>query len=383
MAAILSHYSTIGFYKAPVSKGLLGCMFITSLALNVPLLAHIKQFVVYNVSDIFDKYEVWRVITSKICFLDTKDLVCGSLLIYYFRIFERRYGSHKFSSYLLATFTLATLLELASVFILRKLEFHVTTLPSGPFGLVFPLFVNYYTDFPRVAHVYIMGVPVTGKTMSYLLGLQVLANNTEVSMMRHMCSHLAGLICRWNLLRITDFIYVPKFLAHFAKITLGWLLKSAPPQEGVIPMGATLDIQRQQQLELLEQQRILSRAREIRENGQIQARQQMAQGYAERLVPASTQDSRLFPSSSSREVWENVFNLRRRRIGAEHENQWNMAGSSLESHGTIQPNDVTPVVEEKVQKLVEMGFERQSAVRALETSNNDLNAATTILLNET
>jgi hypothetical protein len=31
------------------------------------------------------KLQVWRLLTSRITFLDTKDLVCGALLIYYFR----------------------------------------------------------------------------------------------------------------------------------------------------------------------------------------------------------------------------------------------------------------------------------------------------------
>jgi hypothetical protein len=42
-------------------------------------------------------FQVWRLITSKVAFLDTKDLICGALLIYYFRIFERKYGSTKFA----------------------------------------------------------------------------------------------------------------------------------------------------------------------------------------------------------------------------------------------------------------------------------------------
>jgi len=36
------------------------------------------------------------VITSKLAFLDLKDLFVCSVLIYYFRMFEKRFGSRKF-----------------------------------------------------------------------------------------------------------------------------------------------------------------------------------------------------------------------------------------------------------------------------------------------
>ncbi|XP_023229781.1 ubiquitin-associated domain-containing protein 2-like isoform X2 [Centruroides sculpturatus] len=336
MAAILSQYSTTGFYKAPVSKGLFGCMFLTSCALNVPLLAHVKQYVIYSIPNIFEQYEIWRIITSKLTFLDTKDLVCGTLLIYYFRIFERRYGSHKFCSYLLAVCTVATVLELTTVYALRQLDIYISYLPTGPYELIFPLFVNYFLDIPRVAQIHIMGVPVTGKTLTYLLGLQ-----------------LAGLICRWNVLRIQQWIRVPDFLSKIAALTLKWLLNSSPPQEGTLPMGATLEIQRQQQLELIEEQMLLARAQEFRERGNMQ-------------------------NYNRREEWENVFNMRRRQPNPREEG---LQGENFSAN--VENESTFPVVEEQVQRLVEMGFDRQSVIRALRNSNNDINLATSILLTET
>lgn len=47
-------------------------------------------------------------------------------------------------------------------------------------------------------------------------------------------------------------------------------MQSSPPQEGIVPMGATLEIQRQQQMEILEQQVWLSRAREARDRASQQ-----------------------------------------------------------------------------------------------------------------
>uniref|UniRef100_A0A2R5LLF5 Putative ubiquitin-associated domain-containing protein 2 n=1 Tax=Ornithodoros turicata TaxID=34597 RepID=A0A2R5LLF5_9ACAR len=347
MTAILSQFSTTGFYKAPVSKGILGCMFFTTCALNTPMLAHMKHLVVYDISDIVQGREFWRLVTSKVSFLDTKDLVCGSLLIYYFRIFERRYGSHKFASFLLAASTVATLLELASIYTLRDMDVHLSPFPSGPYALVFSLFVSYFLDIPRVAQSYILGVPVTGKTLTYLLGLQVMSTSRETAICG-LCSLVAGALCRWNFLYVQRWLCIPNWLAKLSDMTLGRLLSSSPPKEGPLQMGATLEIQRQQQAELLEMQLLQTRNGSSAGLSFGLARQNMAQGYSERLIP----------NLDGPGTWDNIINT--------------------ENHANTQ----APQPEVQVQTLVDMGFDRQKVVRALRNSNNDVNLATTLLLSE-
>ena len=68
---------------------------------------------------------------------------------------------------------------------------------------------------------------------------------------------------------------MPRWIARACDITLGRLLVSSSPVDG--PMGATLELQRQEQMERLEQQMLLQRSRDAR-------RQNIGQGYAERLV---------------------------------------------------------------------------------------------------
>jgi membrane associated rhomboid family serine protease len=197
MATILSQYSTTGFYKATVSKGLLGSMFLTCAAMNMPLLAHMRKYLVCKLPDIFKEGEVWRLLTSRITFLGTKDLVCGALLIYYFRVFERRYGSHKFASYLLATCTIATILETTAILVLQHLNIDLHSggyLPPGPYGLIFPLLVSFFFDVPRVAQTHILGIPVTGKTLTYLLGLQVCSTSAATAI-----SGLCGIVSIYQL----------------------------------------------------------------------------------------------------------------------------------------------------------------------------------------
>ncbi|CAN7997084.1 unnamed protein product [Ixodes hexagonus] len=357
MTAMLSQYSTSGFYKTPVTKGILGSIFLTSCALHAPFLAHLRHYVLYDVSGIVEKQEARILVTSKMSFLDTKDLVCGSLLIYYFRVFERRYGSHKFASFLLAASVVSTLLELSSIYALRHFEVPLSLFPSGPYALVFALFVNYFLDIPRVAQSYILGIPVTGKTLTYLLGLQVISTSKETAICG-LCSLVAGALCRWNVLYLGSLLRVPWWVGRLCSSSVGRLLRSGAPQEGPLPMGATLDIQRQQQAELLEMQLLHRRAAarsaslpHRRPSSAGVSRQQMAQGYSERLIPnLDDQDS-----------WDNIVNT-----GAYE----------------TQANILTAQSEEQVQTLMDMGFNRESVLRALRDSNNDVHLATTLLLNE-
>ena len=52
----------------------------------------------YEKDELFEQglFQIWRLITAKLAFLDLKDLFLCSVLLYYFRIFERRFGSRKF-----------------------------------------------------------------------------------------------------------------------------------------------------------------------------------------------------------------------------------------------------------------------------------------------
>ena len=60
---------------------------------------------------------------------------------------------------------------------------------------------------------------------------------------------------------MTSIIKVPNFLANLTDRLLGRLLKSPAPDNLLQPMGATLELQRQQQVERMEQQVALAQAR--------------------------------------------------------------------------------------------------------------------------
>jgi len=108
-------------------------------------------------------------------------------------------------------------------------------------------------------------------------------------------------------------------------------------------MGATLELQRQEQTDLLEQQYYYNRTQEFR--------QQRGQGYSERLVDDGMNADGILG-----------YFLRQRQRPAAAEN--------------LEPS------QENIQILVDMGFEHARAVEALRSSSNDLETATSILLRQ-
>lgn len=340
--------SASGFYKTPVSKGLLGVSLLSSLLLNFPLHQH-RHLFLYSQAAIVERHQFWRVFTSKLAFLDIKDLFVCSILIYYFRVFERRYGSRKFASHMLATFITGTALEMSAAFFLKWLGFKIELLPSGPMCMVYPLFIPYHSDIPRVALGHILGVPVTGKSFQYFLGLQLASGSAE-SVIVAVCGLFCGILWRNNFLKIQTALTIPKFVASISNSVLGRLLDSKVPPGDSTPMGATLELQRQEQMEHLEQQMIW------------QAVQQQQQQPGQNLNMA--QNLVNGPGLFGNQI--DIGGLR---------NRLNIGGDNP----AVQAQ---PITEENVQHLVDMGFGADRVREALQASNNNVSAATNILLQD-
>ncbi|KAK3094670.1 hypothetical protein FSP39_004757 [Pinctada imbricata] len=163
-------------------------------------------------------------------------MMVGSILIYYFRIFERKYGSQKFMGHLLGTYIFSTMLEMALIYTLSRLEVRLDHFPSGP------------VELGRV-----MGIPMTGKSFQYFIGLQLATGSLE-SILVAMCGIVAGILWRHNFLKIQKLIFIPDFLGSLCHTIIGQFVESTEPSNPALPMGATLELQRQEQLDRLEQQ---------------------------------------------------------------------------------------------------------------------------------
>jgi len=333
---MFSFYHTTGFAHAPVSKGLLGGLALSSLAFNLPFYSYQYAFS-YSQAQLWKPHNILRLMLSRTVFLAPQDMIWAGILIYQFRMFERRYGSNKYASFLLSMFLFSTGVELCLVHLCNMLHLAMYHMPTGPYGMVFSLFVPFFCDIPRVAIARVWGIPITGKYISYIIGLQM-ASDCRESFLLALCGIVSGILYRANLLCVMSW-RIPCWLSELCHTTLGRLLDLASSLSSThndgegVPLGATLAIQRLQYVERLEQQ-------------MMQAQQRGNQN-----LPAMF--GALLGQQNNGNVWQQINNA-----------------------------NVGPPGEEQISRLVEMGFSRAAVLQAMSTTNNDVTLATNILLQQ-
>nr|KAF6371062.1 UBA domain containing 2 [Myotis myotis] len=269
---MFSSTGSSGLYKAPLSKSLLLVPSALSLLLTL-LLPHCQRFFLYDLQAVKDDFQIWRLICGRIICLDLKDSFCSSLLIYNFRIFERRYGSRKFASFLLGSWVLSALVDFILVEAMWY-SFGITAsrnLPSGFLAPVFALFVPFYCSIPRVQVAHILGpLSITNKTLIYILGLQLFTSGSYIWIVA-ISGLISGICYNSKILQVHQVLYIPSWMAKFCSWTLEPIFSSSEPTtEARVGMGATVDIQRQQRMELLDRQLMLSQFAQARRQRQQQ-----------------------------------------------------------------------------------------------------------------
>ncbi|XP_005914270.1 ubiquitin-associated domain-containing protein 2 [Haplochromis burtoni] len=343
-----------GLYKAPLSKSLL--LVLNGLTVMLTLLPQYQDLFVYHLQAITQEHQVWRLLCGRLVCLDIKDSFCSSLLIYNFRIFERRFGTRKFASFLFGTWCLSALMDFLLAEAFQFLFYYeVEELPSGLLAPVFSLFVPFYLSIPRMPVTQVLGrIHITNKSLVYIVGLQLLTSSPFMWLLA-LSGLISGGLYHSSVLRLQKILFVPVWVSRIGQYILEPVFSSSQPtSETPLGMGATLDVQRQQRMELLDQQLLLAEYNEARTN----ARQQPQSGLL--------QWTRLFPSLRHRG---------QNRVPVQPRPQ-------PQAHQSTQPPflDNSPVAEEQVARLVEMGFSRIDALEALRASNNDINMATNFLL---
>ncbi|XP_025064402.1 ubiquitin-associated domain-containing protein 2 [Alligator sinensis] len=212
-------------------------------------------------------------------------------------------------------------------------------------GPLFALFVPFYCSIPRVQVTQILGhLSITNKTLVYILGLQLLTSGSYIWIVA-LSGLISGICYNSSVLKVHRVICIPSWVAKIFSWTLEPIFSTAEPSSEIrVGMGATVDIQRQQRMELLDRQIMLSQFAQMR-------RQRQQQGG---MIN-----------------WNRLFRPLRHRRNANYQD-------ILQSEQDAPPP--TEVSEEQVARLMEMGFSRGDALEALRASNNDLNVATNFLL---
>ncbi|XP_032397542.1 ubiquitin-associated domain-containing protein 2 isoform X2 [Etheostoma spectabile] len=338
-----------GLYKAPLSKGLL--LVLNGLTVMLTLLPQYQELFVYNLQAVTQQHQVWRLLCGRLVCLDIKDSFCSSLLIYNFRVFERRFGTRKFASFLLGTWCLSALMDFLLAQAFQFLfDYEVEELPAGLLAPVFSLFVPFYRLIPRMPVTQVLGhIDITNKSLVYIVGLQLLTSGHFMWLLA-LSGLISGGLYHSNVLWLQKVLFVPAWVSCIGRYTLEPVFSSSQPSsETPLGMGATLDIQRQQRMDILDQQLLLAQYNESTRNTRQQPRW-----------------TRYFPS------------LRQRGQNRPPMQARPQAQPQPSTHSPLLDN--SPVAEEQVALLVEMGFSRIDALEALRASNNDINMATNFLL---
>jgi len=336
----LKFASNSGFECSPVSKSLAVLVGGFHIASHVPALHPFFRRIVTGADRIENLNTFLRYIGAKFLFLDAKNAIFCCVIIYLFRIFERRSGSLKFSSNLMLSFLLSVGLEICCEYLSESKNF-------GPLGLVIPLFVPWFREIPVVSGSQYGPITISSKSINYLLGLQ-LALASKSSLLSTVCGLVSGIIVYCT--SIKKFC-LPSWVGSIFSSTIGKLINTYPSKDPGL-MGATLDIQRSQQTEALENQLMRARHRfQVPVNGggrQLRIDEMWGEGAAWRAAGG------------------------RRAAGARAAPGWAAAAAA----------EQLPLIPSQVDTLVDMGFPRERAENVLRQTRNNLDDATNILLQD-
>jgi hypothetical protein len=209
---------------------------------------------------------------------------------------------------LFTNFVLATAIEFVTFVALQQTtDLKVGQLCTGPWVMIFALFVNYFRDIPKTSPTLLFGFAISSKVLYYSIALHVATTSPEYCVTA-LAGLASGIICRSNLGSICDWLCLPESLSNRTAALFGSWFESKAPKEKF--NGATIEIQRQQQMDELENNLIL-------------------------------------------------------------ESQNDFGGIT-----NISEQDI----EQHVNELVEMGFDRQAATQALQRSGNDIAQAAALLV---
>jgi membrane associated rhomboid family serine protease len=142
------------------------------------------------------RWQVWRLATHHLAFMTSGELLLGGLVLYSFRLFERRYGTAKFAAFATVTAVLSTLFQVGILSVARSLGYPVAAGAPGPYvafacvcargrkltpvaapapryGLLCALLVPYLRDLPVTTSFEVGAFSVSYKWSVYLPMLQV------------------------------------------------------------------------------------------------------------------------------------------------------------------------------------------------------------------
>jgi membrane associated rhomboid family serine protease len=314
-----------GFVNAPVMKGVMyasaGVSILATLMNWRHLLALDRQGL--------QSMQLWRLFTHHFVFNSMGETIFGLILLYQFRLFERQMGSKKFGAFTVLSMFVSSLVEIASLTLFNRdavyLERGAAAARglrlSGPFTLIFSLFVQYWRDVPSTYKFRVLGIPFSDKVITYIMAAQLFFVNPPLSTVGGIAGLIAGVMYRMEGLGLHRF-RLPGVLTNLARRVFGPLLYSRPPPRGQTRAPVNFN-------DFMPQN-----------NNNNNRDFEEGQGYRDTLLDAPGHANQFF----------------------------------------VPPQQGIYPTEDNIQALINMGFTREDAARTLTETNNNLQLAINILL---
>ncbi|KZT29415.1 hypothetical protein NEOLEDRAFT_1085321 [Neolentinus lepideus HHB14362 ss-1] len=192
----------MSFEHAPVTKGLmLGCALASIIAgvfdlkhyLHLQLIPHLSR-----------SHQYWRLFVHHIAYSNSSDLFLAEIILYSVSVnVERAFGSVKFASFAVLSTLVATILEFLSLLLFHR--FGLNYIPSGPTALIFSILYQYSRLIPSVYQFRIFGVPLSNKSYTYLLAVQLAILHYPSSLLVALIGILVGQVYRSDLANLKSY----------------------------------------------------------------------------------------------------------------------------------------------------------------------------------
>lgn len=206
-----------GFHNAPATRAF---VIATGLLTAACKLRGRSLALGLSYQDITTNLRPWKLITSVFAFSSMPELLFGLCLLYYFRIFERQKGSHKYSIFIIFSLIMTSVFEYLALTLLK--DSTSIRLASGPYGFIFTLFVSFYFEIPVSSRFRVLGLHISDKSFIYFAGLQLLLLFWKRSLIPSACGVLTGLLYHLNLFGIRRRQF-PRIVTSF----FTWLSRSS------------------------------------------------------------------------------------------------------------------------------------------------------------
>lgn len=177
-----------GFAKAPLTKILCVLSLGASVLAGFTKSPHLFNLDIHNT---FGRLQLWRLVTSQFVFATPTEIVFGIFLLFTFREFERRFKTSKFLA------AVSVLIFLSTTFQIILLLLKVTTkVASGPYAVIFGLFIHFFSEIPTSVRGGLLFIPITDKTFTYAFGLQLMFAQYPPSCFSALCGLFAAVLYR-------------------------------------------------------------------------------------------------------------------------------------------------------------------------------------------